>query len=279
VGPCSSQWRDEFSLVEVETGATPVMPTKVNVCFQDESLKIQFLATDFMTSPEYKTEGCNDPVNPPFKSNAVEVFIGFADRLSNLKKYLELEVNPEGKLWMADIRIKDNGKFGGSEYIDCASSGITAKVVKSSPRVSERSLYTYDIEIPFAVMPGFSKSVHLFADFIRIAYPTESFTGKKELTSFRAHGVRNFHVPSKFEPLYLVRGGNEVFTFESVAPESANFADEVLVMNRLAKDPIPQVIYYPESAKDVQEILKMLPIWMQVSVRAGRHSYVAGGKI
>ena len=76
VGPCGGEQDAAFGLVEVETGASPVLSTSVHVCQTERGLRVNFDATELKTHPPYQTRGCNDMVVPPYKSNAVEIFIG-----------------------------------------------------------------------------------------------------------------------------------------------------------------------------------------------------------
>jgi hypothetical protein len=99
-------------LVEVEKGGAPVLSTEVTACTADGRLNIRYSLKELPgnVQPVFKTAGCNDNTNPPFKSNAVEAFLGFAADQSQITDYLEIETMPKGFMWMANIKY-GNGRI------------------------------------------------------------------------------------------------------------------------------------------------------------------------
>ena len=198
IGACGSGQSRTFNLVEVASGSRTALETRVTACSRDGSLVTTFDIQELNSQPQYRGTACNDDVNPPYKSNAVEMFLGFAPSQAALFNYLEVEANPAGNLWIAKIQLNAAGKMVKSEHIDCAASGIS---VKFSPGASP-SWFRYELVIPFSILPGFSlvdmSAQRLFGTFLRIAHVDTSFSKPKELQAFRSHGIRNFHQPSKF---------------------------------------------------------------------------------
>ncbi len=162
---CSEQIQSTtFRLVEVQTGATPKLETTVTICVTNGRLNAKFFIQELSAQPAYLTAGCNDNVNPPYKSNAVEAFLGFADDQASLQNYLEVETMPLNIMWIANIRYV-NGKMVGSSALLCDQSGVSTNY---QPDPKRPGWFTYDLSIPLATIPGYGKFRNLYGTFLRM---------------------------------------------------------------------------------------------------------------
>lgn len=141
--------------------------------------------------------------NPPWKQGAVEAFLGWSSDQSSLLEYLEVEASPIGVLWSAAIKLNAAGKMVGTTPLPCATSGITATVTPMANSGNFKVQLT-TLSIPLAALPGYGRGSRLFGTFLRMNYADQAFAQRKELQSWRAHGARAFHMPSKFAQIRLV---------------------------------------------------------------------------
>ena len=100
------------------SGRSPDQITSVAVCYNDSFLHIAFNLSDTYIFSDF--QNCNDPL---YKEDVVEIFL--SPNGSFPENYYELEISPNGVLFIADVHNKDLtcGSFTDS-MLECASSGV-----------------------------------------------------------------------------------------------------------------------------------------------------------
>jgi hypothetical protein len=136
------------SLKDVVKGTRPHQLTTVGLCHSERGLHVRWDCFDAF-DPVTNCLLCNDPVWPPYKQNAVEVFLGWSGidepqvwialcltsgssvfvlltEINVQPLYLELEFSPHGVPWMAHIDNPIGNCSGGwtTSPIECAQSGV-----------------------------------------------------------------------------------------------------------------------------------------------------------
>eukprot|EP01125_Pyxidicula_operculata_P022999 TRINITY_DN9749_c0_g1_i1.p1 TRINITY_DN9749_c0_g1~~TRINITY_DN9749_c0_g1_i1.p1 ORF type:complete len:228 (-),score=31.36 TRINITY_DN9749_c0_g1_i1:18-701(-) len=175
-----------------EPSTTAKQQTTVHICYTEVALHIKFDCIDNNASSTFHT--CNQPL---YQQDVVETFITSRYNAPNvdLHHYVEIEVSPNGVLFVSDItnpNLVCSGITG--DTIDCSNSGITWEAKKFS-----ESWWAY-LSVPWKLIDrGNPVSTHhsFSANFFRIDTPLSS---AKEYSCWNSTDSRPpcFHKPHYF---------------------------------------------------------------------------------
>ncbi|KAL4468877.1 hypothetical protein ABPG72_009147 [Tetrahymena utriculariae] len=173
------------------TGVSDISTT-VQICHRNfEILDITWNVADTQMISNYTQ--CNDPL---YNQDVVEVFLGTPENY--LTKYLEVEVNPQGALFAANITNTNNSCSGISDsLIPCNQTGIFY-----SAQIADFG-YKANAQIPVKLVTETQQAYHLKGNFFRIDH---AFNGDTDYSCWRSTFVSPacFHVPSQFGDIFLV---------------------------------------------------------------------------
>lgn len=169
-------------LVDVVTGATTRVSTKVQACRDSEALYVRFECEDDHVVSDYTKRD-----EPLYKQDVVEVFL---DEEGTGRRYLELEVSPHNVVFDALIKNEEGRVHA---YAEWDAAGMETSVdVQDDKRV-------YVIKLPFvhfASMPEAGTAWRV--NFYRI---DESPEGQREFQAWSPTGAVNYHLPAHFGTL------------------------------------------------------------------------------
>ncbi len=184
------QWKSakEILLVDNSTGGKPQQATTAKLLWNDKNLYVCFMCIDTYISATMT--GYNDKL---YQEEVVEVFI---DDNSDLKTYIEIEVNPLNAILHYSIHNDVRGNI-------LAYGRVDQKVKSAVFRDDLNGIWSVELEIPFSefitaenIPP--QKGDKWLINLFRIDRPKDK---KEEYISWSPTGKDNFHMPEKFGEL------------------------------------------------------------------------------
>ncbi|KAH3761812.1 hypothetical protein Pelo_6297 [Pelomyxa schiedti] len=174
-----------------------VQQTNVTLCHDDNGIQVEFGCVD--DNPRNPYTECNDPL---YEYSVVEMFVAPASDASAAPYvYVELEVSPNGVLFVANITNTNGDCSGISDVLlPCSTSGLEW----SATRDDANDRWSASLYVPFSLWPGKSSADTWLANFFRIDTP-KGMSKEYSCWSPTMASPACFHRPKYFGSLELLQ--------------------------------------------------------------------------